>query len=46
LLLGHLGQAHRDQVRAYLESMGGSDDIGPIAAEVYELIEVEDPPAS
>jgi hypothetical protein len=42
LLLGHLGQAHRDQVGAYLARMGGDDDIGEIAAEAYELVELDD----
>jgi hypothetical protein len=42
LLLGHLGQSHRDQVGAYLDRMAAGEDIGKTAVEAYELIEVEE----
>ena len=42
MLLGHLGHAHRDQVRAYLARIHTTDELAAIAAEGYERIEIED----
>jgi hypothetical protein len=38
-LLHHLSQRHPDQVGAYLDRMHTDDDIGPVAAEAYEVVE-------
>jgi hypothetical protein len=42
LLLGHLSQHHRDQVKAFVGRMHTSEDITPVAAEAYEVVEVEE----
>jgi hypothetical protein len=41
ILLGHLSQQHSDQVGVYLDRMRGSEDLGAIAAEAYELIDMD-----
>jgi hypothetical protein len=41
-LLGHLSQHHRDQVKAFVGRMHTSEDITPVAAEAYEVVEVEE----
>ena len=38
-LLGHLGLLHRDKIGAYLDRMHHDDEIGPVAAEAFEVIE-------
>jgi hypothetical protein len=45
MLLGHLGQRHRDQVKRFTNRMHASTDISRVAAEAYEVIEQngEDP---
>jgi hypothetical protein len=39
LLLGHLSQHHRDQVKAFVDRMQTTDDITPVAAEGFEVVE-------
>jgi hypothetical protein len=46
LLLGHLSQAHRNQVGAYTARMHRTEDITPVAAEAYEVLEAEEAPYS
>jgi hypothetical protein len=42
MLLGRLSQHHPDQVGRYLDQMRGSEDIGAVAAEAFEVVERED----
>jgi hypothetical protein len=42
LLLGHLGDMHSDQVGPSLTRME-REDIAPVAAEPYEVVEVDEP---
>jgi hypothetical protein len=39
MLLAHLSQDHPDQVGCYLDQMRGSEDIGEVAAQAYEIVE-------
>jgi hypothetical protein len=39
LMLGHVSQRHPDEVGRYLDQMRGSDDIGMVAAQAFELVE-------
>jgi hypothetical protein len=39
MLLHHLGRQHRDQITAYLDRMHTTDDISPVAAEAFEVVE-------
>jgi hypothetical protein len=39
LLLGHLSQQHPTEVGAYTARMHTTEDITPIAAEAYEVVE-------
>ena len=40
MLLHHLGDMHRTEARLYLQRMA-TEDIGTVAAEVYEVVEEE-----
>jgi hypothetical protein len=46
MLLHHLGDAHPTEAGPYLDRMQTTDDIGPVAAEAYELIDGEEAAAS
>jgi hypothetical protein len=39
MLLHHLSQDHPDQIKAYLDQMRGSEDIGEVAAQAYEVVD-------
>jgi hypothetical protein len=39
LLLQHLSQQHPDQVGPYLDRMRHTDEIAPVAAEAYAVME-------
>jgi hypothetical protein len=39
MLLHHLGAMHPDQVGLYLARMHTTEDITPVAAEAYEVVE-------
>jgi hypothetical protein len=41
MLIHHLGASHPTEARPCLDRMKITDDIGPVAAEVYELIDAE-----
>jgi hypothetical protein len=41
MLLHRLSQDHPDQVGHYLDQMRGSEDIGQIAAQAYEVVDRE-----
>ena len=41
MLLGHLSQLHRDEVRPYLDRMHTTEDNGPVAAEAFEVVAEE-----
>jgi hypothetical protein len=42
ILLHHLGNSHRAEVGAYLERIRTMADVGPVAAEAYEVVEEQD----
>jgi len=44
MLLGHLSQQHPDQVGGYLDRMRGSEDIGTVAAQAFEVVDAEETP--
>jgi hypothetical protein len=41
MLLYHLGHQHRDRLKGLLDRMRTVDDIAPVAAEAFEVVEVE-----
>jgi hypothetical protein len=43
MLLGHLSQAHLDQVGAYLDQMRTDADHDRVVVEAYEVVEEDEP---